>query len=190
MGERADEKAETRARIIKAASRLLRDKGIQGLKVTDVMAAADLTHGSFYAHFDNKEALLEAAFRAALDHRQSWFRSAEKHPPEERIAHLAKSYLTRTHRDRPETGCAFAPLAREFAQAGGAFPAIFESELKVTLNGLTELLEEDTSLQDQTQAMGLLSLCVGSMVLARAVSDPGLSDKLLSAAAKFASAKT
>ncbi|MBL4829430.1 MAG: TetR/AcrR family transcriptional regulator, partial [Aliivibrio sp.] len=82
MGKRADEKIRTKERIIQAASTLIRETGIAGLKVADVMAAADLTHGAFYAHFTDKDALIEAAFHKALDHREAWFNAAEKHPPE------------------------------------------------------------------------------------------------------------
>jgi TetR/AcrR family transcriptional regulator, transcriptional repressor for nem operon len=184
MGKRADDKAEAKERIIIAASKLIREKGIAGLKVADVMAAAGLTHGAFYAHFESKNALIEAAFHAALDHREAWFKSAAKHPPEDRLSHLATSYLSENHRDTPEKGCAFAALAREFAQEGSPFPEIFEAELKVSLAHLTRLLETDPG-QNQHQAMGLLSLCVGGMVLARAVNDPELSNELLSAAATF-----
>jgi len=183
MGRRADEKAEARERIIVAASKLIRERGIAGLKVADVMADAGLTHGAFYAHFDNKEVLVEAAFHAALDHREAWFKSAEKQPQAERLSHLAKSYLSKRHRDTPDEGCAFAALARDFAQAGGPLPGIFEAELNVSLKRLTSLLEDEAA--DSQQAMGLLSLCVGGMVLARAVDDPILSDNLLKAAANF-----
>jgi len=183
MGKRADEKAEARERIIVAASKLIRERGIAGLKVADVMADAGLTHGAFYAHFDNKEVLVEAAFHAALDHREAWFKSAEKQPRTERLNHLAESYLSKRHRDAPDKGCAFAALARDFAQAGGPLPGVFEAELNVSLKRLTTLLEDGAA--DSQQAMGLLSLCVGGMVLARAVDDPALSDNLLKAAARF-----
>jgi len=185
MGIRADEKAEARERIIVAASKLIRERGIAGLKVAEVMAAAGLTHGTFYAHFDSKEALVEAAFHAALDHREAWFKAAEKQPQGERLSHLAKSYLSKRHRDTPDEGCAFAALARDFAQAGGPLPQVFETELNVSLKRLTALLEDKGEVADNQQAMGLLSLCVGGMVLARAVDDPILSDNLLKAAANF-----
>lgn len=185
MGKRADEKARARERIIEAASTLIRDKGIAGLTVTDVMAAAGLTHGAFYAHFDNKDALVEAAFHAALDHREAWFKSAARQPREDRLQHLLKTYLSDIHRDTPEQGCAFAALVREFTQAGGAFPKVFEAELNVSLNHLTALLQENDTAQNRQQAMGLLSLCVGGILLARAVNDPALSDDLLKAATAF-----
>jgi len=188
MGKRADEKTRTRERIVQAASALIREKGIAGLKVTDVMAAADLTHGAFYAHFSDKDELIEAAFHKALDHRKTWFSAAAKHSPEDRLEHLAQTYLTALHRDTPQNGCAFASLARDFAQAGGPFPKVFEAELNVSLDHLTKLLATNTPEDDRQRAMGLLSLCVGGMVLARAVDSPSFSNDLLKAAAAFGAA--
>ncbi|AWZ02173.1 MAG: TetR/AcrR family transcriptional regulator [Rhodobiaceae bacterium] len=185
MGKRSEEKHETRQRIVAAASRLVRKEGIAGLKVTDVMAAAGLTHGAFYAHFADKNELIEAAFHDAFDHRETWIGSARKRTSEERLSHLLNTYLTPKHRDTPEQGCAFAALAREFAQAGGAFPKTFEEELGVSFTRLTELLEDETESNARQTAMGMLSLCVGGMVLARAVEDPKLSNDVLKAARAF-----
>ena len=40
-----------RATIAEAAARLIRERGIDGLSVADLMASAGLTHGGFYGHF-------------------------------------------------------------------------------------------------------------------------------------------
>lgn len=188
MGKRAEEKQETRQRIVTAASRLVRQEGIAGLKVADVMAAADLTHGAFYAHFADKNELIEAAFHEAFDHRENWLGSARKRPAEDRLSHLLNTYLTPKHRDTPEQGCAFAALAREFAQAGGEFPKTFEREFGISIERLVELLSEESGDDGRQTAMGLLSLCVGGLVLARAVDDPKLSNDVLKAARTFGQA--
>ncbi len=188
MGKRAEEKQETRQRIIAEASKLIRQDGIAGLKVADVMAASGLTHGAFYAHFSDKNELIEAAFHDAFDHREKWIGSAKKRPAEERLSHLLKTYLTPKHRDTPEQGCAFAALAREFAQAGGRLPKTFEIELGISVERLVELLDDQAGDDARQTALGILSLCVGGMVLARAVDDHKLSNELLKAATAFGDA--
>jgi AcrR family transcriptional regulator len=56
------EKAEeNRERILKAASRLFRERGIEAAGVHDVTRAAGLTQGGFYRHFDSKEGLVAEA---------------------------------------------------------------------------------------------------------------------------------
>jgi TetR/AcrR family transcriptional regulator, transcriptional repressor for nem operon len=57
----ARETAARHERIVKEASRLFRERGFDNVTVVDVMKAAGLTHGAFYAHFGSKEELEEAA---------------------------------------------------------------------------------------------------------------------------------
>ena len=40
--------------IVAAASRMLRERGIEGTSVADLMQAAGLTHGGFYRHFESE----------------------------------------------------------------------------------------------------------------------------------------
>ena len=53
--------------IVEAATRLFRERGLHGISVVDVMAAAGLTHGGFYGHFESKEALAQEASGRAFD---------------------------------------------------------------------------------------------------------------------------
>jgi len=55
----ADHKAETRGRILEASDRLLKERGAEGASLAEVMQAAGLTVGAFYAHFSSKQALEE-----------------------------------------------------------------------------------------------------------------------------------
>jgi len=57
----AKETAAKHDRILKEVSRLFRERGFENVSVADVMKAAGLTHGAFYAHFGSKQALQEAA---------------------------------------------------------------------------------------------------------------------------------
>ena len=61
------EKRKSHRRILDAASRLMREKGIGSTSVSDVMKAARLTHGGFYRHFSSKDELVAAAFQHAVD---------------------------------------------------------------------------------------------------------------------------
>lgn len=57
----AKETAAKHDRIVREASRLFRERGFENVTVAEVMKAAGLTHGAFYAHFRSKEELQEAA---------------------------------------------------------------------------------------------------------------------------------
>jgi TetR/AcrR family transcriptional repressor of nem operon len=60
-------KEETRARILETASRLFQERGVADVGVDEIMRESGLTHGGFYAHFANKEALVEEACICAID---------------------------------------------------------------------------------------------------------------------------
>jgi len=67
------QEAENHERILDVATRLFRERGIDGIGVADLMKAAGLTHGGFYGHFKSKEDLVaQACARAVLRMRQNW----------------------------------------------------------------------------------------------------------------------
>ena len=61
----AHQTAEKHEKILKEAAKLFRERGFDGAGVAEIMTAAGLTHGAFYAHFPSKQALeAEAVERA------------------------------------------------------------------------------------------------------------------------------
>ena len=53
----ARRKRETRARLLDAALKLMAEKGMEGVAINEITEAADVGFGSFYNHFDSKEAI-------------------------------------------------------------------------------------------------------------------------------------
>jgi AcrR family transcriptional regulator len=71
----ARRKRETRSKLIAAAERVMAHKGIEATTIQDITDAADVGFGSFYNHFESKEAIVDAITREwfeplaiALDH--------------------------------------------------------------------------------------------------------------------------
>ncbi|MEM7282254.1 MAG: TetR/AcrR family transcriptional regulator [Pseudomonadota bacterium] len=52
------------ARIVEAAERLMRDRGVEGVTIQDITEAADVGHGTFYLHFKTKVDVL----RPVIEH--------------------------------------------------------------------------------------------------------------------------
>ncbi|WP_440071559.1 TetR/AcrR family transcriptional regulator [Streptosporangium sp. OZ121] len=55
---------ETRERLLRAAAEAFAQRGYDGTRVADIAAAAGVSNGALYAHFDSKAELLVAALRA------------------------------------------------------------------------------------------------------------------------------
>ncbi|WP_175150633.1 TetR/AcrR family transcriptional regulator [Paraburkholderia ultramafica] len=53
----ARRKRETRVRLLDAALRLMAEKGMEGVAINEITEAADVGFGSFYNHFESKEAI-------------------------------------------------------------------------------------------------------------------------------------
>src|SRR5438105_2344255 len=107
-------KEATHERIVEAAARAIRRSGYAGTGVADIMKDAGLTHGGFYAHFASREAMLaEAADRAGAEGVAAVERAAAAAPPRKALQALLRAYLSKTHLEGVETGCAVAALASE-----------------------------------------------------------------------------
>ena len=73
MRKSKQEAAETRQRILKTAGAKFRQNGIGGTGLSDLMAAAGLTHGGFYRHFDSKDHIVAEACAAATESAMATF---------------------------------------------------------------------------------------------------------------------
>src|SRR5688572_2677841 len=99
---------QNRERVIDEAARLFRERGVQGVSVADLMAAAGLTHGGFYKRFASKEALVaEAVSRAFGELGERLAALDERHPGDHPAARreLLDFYFSAEHRDHAGRGC-------------------------------------------------------------------------------------
>ncbi|MBV8503037.1 MAG: TetR/AcrR family transcriptional regulator [Paucibacter sp.] len=175
--------AENREAILEAASRLFRERGIQGVGVAEIMAAAGFTHGGFYGHFASKEALAAEVIDRVYAH------STEKLV--ERLEGLGaaehfRQYLHPHHRDRAGNGCPMPTLAADAAREMGPVSGASARGIAGYLRELACHRPDGTVVQapdeaDKARAILSLSALVGGMVLARATHEaaPELSDEIL-----------
>jgi TetR/AcrR family transcriptional repressor of nem operon len=185
---REAQKSATRRRILSAAARMLRQRGLRETTVGGVMAQADLTVGGFYAHFRSKSALIAEAFQqASAETRALLLSKLEGSAPQSWLVGVVRGYLTPEHRDAKPPLCALPVTVSEAARAGlgerrayadacGRFVAALE-ERTSELAGGREAARE--------RALRLLIACVGGVALARATRGTPLSDEILTAARRL-----
>ena len=179
-------KQQTHARIVAAATRRFRSGGLAGVGVADIMGEAGLTHGGFYAHFASKDALVaEACGTGLAQSRERLIRKIQREPVERRLAAYIDLYLSAEHRDHPEAGCVMPTLSGEVARSSQEVRAAFTQAYNDYRDALASLLLEadagDGGSGDEAsdEAMVLLAGLAGTMLLARAVDDPALSERML-----------
>jgi TetR/AcrR family transcriptional repressor of nem operon len=176
-----DRKSKTRERILDAAANLIRRQGIEETGVDDVMKAAGLTAGGFYAHFRSKDALVtDAVDRAGQMSFRQWFAGLEELHGSAFARALVERYLSPEHRGDLEHGCILPTLGSEMARAKRPTRQRFERRLA----GLLDLIAQHTegkSGPDRERILATVALSIGGMVLSRAVNDRAFSDEILRA---------
>jgi TetR/AcrR family transcriptional repressor of nem operon len=186
-----EHKAETHARIVRNASVRLREKGVHGVGVADLMKEAGLTHGGFYAHFSSRDALLVEAVAHAMDRSIArWRKNAETTPPDERMAAIVNAYLAPSHRDDPGYGCAIAARGAEIAREGAKTRRVFGAKIEEMGEVLTEQVGTAPDEAARREAIATLALMTGALVLARAAGNAAFSGEILDVARDRALADT
>ena len=106
--------AQNRARILTAAARLFRERGLSGVGVDAVTDAAGLTHGSLYSQFGSKERLAVEALGHALSENAAELSDART------LDDFVSRYLSADHRARVGEGCSLTALAGDIPRQGSA----------------------------------------------------------------------
>jgi len=178
-----DHGQQTRRRIVENASYGLRQNGADGLSVVDLMKLVDLTHGSFYAYFRSRDALVIEALALAMDQTvDHWLDLTQGLPDEKGFDAVVESYLSPRHRNNAARGCALPALAVDVGRSGPEARRTFAGRLEKMIDVIAGLIPKRSSSTDARQAAaGAIATMVGSIVLARAAGDRRLSDALLKA---------
>lgn len=183
MSAKAEQRQRSHETILDSAARLLRERGIVGARVADVMKGAGLTVGGFYAHFDSKEALIDEALRrTASAWRERMMVGLEERPITERAELLLKRYLSSLHRDEAAEGCPFPAIVGEIATSAPEHRPVLAEQVQRLAAALEANLPEGRALSKKQLSLGLVALMVGGLTLARGVAGTALSDEFLKAA--------
>jgi TetR/AcrR family transcriptional repressor of nem operon len=170
------QKRDTREKILESARRLFNRKGYSGVSIEEIMSEAGLTHGGFYRHFSGKDELYAAAVRQFLCKKTpaAWQKRREPSAVTKPLAQrIVDAYFSRAHFD-DHAGCCpllgtASDVERRCEVVKAAYQEVVEQMVTVFESGLR-------GPRARERALVLVALCVGGMVLARNVRDPGLAD--------------
>ncbi|HEY1863179.1 MAG TPA: helix-turn-helix domain-containing protein [Roseiarcus sp.] len=181
--------AGNREALLRAADRLFRERGIDGVGVAEIAKEAGLTHGALYAHFPSKEALAAEAFSHGFAGNVARTCAQEGDRPSFE-GHLG-GLLSAQMRDSFETGCPMAASASEIGRQGCAVSASFTKAFEQFAEMIERSLENALPpAQRRRLAIAAVAAEIGAIAASRAVAktDPALADEVLEAVRETISA--
>lgn len=166
-----------RAHVVETASTLFRERGYDGVGVSDLMAAAGFTHGGFYKHFRSKADLMAEAAACGIAQTAALTAGVD-------TSKFVRRYLSREHRDIRASGCTMAALggdaARQPEEVRTTFAAGIES-LLAALNPEDKSLDDADAGQARARSLDILAHALGAIVMSRACPDDSpLANEILS----------
>jgi TetR/AcrR family transcriptional repressor of nem operon len=169
-----DKAAANKEAILSAASRLYREKGIDGIGIGELSRSVGLTHGGFYGQFPGgKEQLASEAVTRTFETNIREWQNAKS------IPELVKGYLTQKHLDNWTEGCPIPALAADVARNGGSVSQSFTQGVERLTEILMPLVEGETEEQKLQQAQQVIASIAGAMLIARALAKPELAKQFL-----------
>jgi TetR/AcrR family transcriptional repressor of nem operon len=182
----AEHKRESHERILEAATRLFKSRGYAGTGLKEIMEAAGLTVGTFYAHFDSKAELFCEMFQRAGSQTSEKIRlGASRAGPERALHRLLANYLSEENLKAIDTGCPFAAMLTDLPRTSKRTRKTIES----CLNDYVEAMLAATAaenVESRERFLATFSLLFGAMALARSVASDALARDILAAARSLA----
>jgi TetR/AcrR family transcriptional repressor of nem operon len=188
MGVSKEQAVQNRERILEAAERLFREKGVDAVGLAELMKEAGFTQGGFYNHFASKEALVSEVVGKATGEGKRQLETAmaqSRRIGADPLIRYIKWYLSPEQRDDIDSGCPIAGFAGEIPHLSKAAQASYAEALEQAINQIAIMvLDQDSRLtheEARARAISFYSHMVGSVLLSRAVStsQPAMADEIL-----------
>lgn len=173
--------AVTRARVVEVAAQTFAKNGIRATGVAEIMAAAGLTHGAFYRHFDSKEQLVAEACASTLD---SLVGSAEAVAGQEQgsfLKNLERFLSSECHEDGL-AGCPFVAMGSELARADSETRHVVTAGFENLVELIATRYPEMDTRSAREAAIYTLTSMIGAVTMSRIVDDSVLSNQILDVA--------
>lgn len=182
MGASRAAKAQSHERIVATAAARMRQSGIDGVGVAELMKEAGLTQGGFYRHFASRDQLIAEAAQHALAHGGLRVGKLVAQAEDDPLATLIDAYLSLEHRDDMANSCAVSSLANDIARGGAEARQAYTAQAQHYFRTIARLLSGDDASR-RHRAITAFSALVGAVAMARAVDDDALSREILASVA-------
>jgi TetR/AcrR family transcriptional repressor of nem operon len=169
-----------RKRIVESARRLFNRHGFDGVSVKQIMAGAGLTHGGFYSYFETKSDLyveVLGCFFTDPEWKTCWEGVEVDLSSRDVGPQVVRAYLSRQHFEDVENSCPMTALPTDVARGSASTKRAFETVFQAMVSVLQRSTAGDGG-PSREQAQAIAALCVGGMIVARAMADRVHADEL------------
>jgi AcrR family transcriptional regulator len=176
----AGHRTEVKGKIIQSARRLFNRDGFDNVSIAQIMAGAGLTHGGFYSYFKSKSELYTevlGCFFTDPNWKSCWegvevdLSSANLGPQ------VVRAYLSRQHFEDVENSCPMVALPTDVSRSNAPVKRAFETVFEAMVSVL-ERSSIENGRPRRARAQATAALCVGGMVVARAMLNRVRADEL------------
>src|SRR5579872_473529 len=176
----AGHRDEVRKEIVQSARKLFNRHGFDAVSLKQIMAGAGLTHGGFYSYFKSKSDLyveVLGCFFTDPEWKSCWEGVEVDLSSDDVVPQVVRAYLSRQHFEDVENSCPMTALPTDVARSSARTKRAFETVFRAMVSVL-ERSAAGNSGPRRDQAQAIAALCVGGMVVARAMADRGYADEL------------
>jgi TetR/AcrR family transcriptional repressor of nem operon len=184
----AGHRDQVKGKIVQSARRLFNRHGFDTVSVDQIMAGAGLTRGGFYSYFESKSDLYTEVLGCFFTDPKwkSCWEGVEVDLASKQVGpQVVRAYLSRQHFEDVENSCPMVALPGDVTRSGKrakcAFEKVFKAMVSVLERGMDASVRKRTAVAQATAA-----LCVGGMVVARAMEDRASADELRDACMRVA----
>jgi TetR/AcrR family transcriptional regulator, transcriptional repressor for nem operon len=171
-----------KAQIVGSARRLFNRHGFENVSISQIMAGAGLTHGGFYSYFKGKSELYSevlGCFFTDPQWKSRWEGVEVDLSSSDAGPQVVRAYLSQQHFEDVENSCPMTALPTDVSRSGRgpktAFETIFQAMVRV-LEGSS--IRNGRPRTRRKTAQAIAALCVGGMVVARAMVNRAIADEL------------
>lgn len=169
-----------REEIIQSARRLFNRHGFDNVSLKQIMAGAGLTHGGFYSYFKCKSDLYTAVlgcFFTDPNWKNHWDGLEVDLSSTQAGPQIVCAYLSRQHFDDVENSCPMVALPTDVRRSGKSARNAFETVFQAMVSALEHSMSKVDG-HRQKRAQAIAALCIGGMVVARALDNGSVADEL------------
>jgi TetR/AcrR family transcriptional regulator, transcriptional repressor for nem operon len=173
-------RAQVKANIIHSARRLFNRHGFDNVSLQQIMSGAGLTHGGFYSYFHSKSDLYTevlGCFFTDPEWKNLWEGVEVDMASAEAAPQVVRAYLSRQHFEDVENSCPMVALPTEVTRCGKKTKRAFENVFEAMVAVLARSVPDDKG-RRRSKAQAVAALCVGGMVVARAMANRAAADEL------------